>query len=307
MTPLRATIQDYLTLRRSLGYRLYNEATGLYSFATFLERQGADAITTALALEWAAQPPTVQPATWAKRLGFVRGFAHHWRASAPRTEVPPVGLLPFRARRARPYLYTAAEIHRLRAAALALPPLRGHTYACLFGLLAVTGLRIGEALALTPADVDLHAGLLTIRQGKFGKSRVVPLHASTRPALAAYARRRATWLRGRPAPTFFISDRGGPLERATVRRTFVALSRQIGLRGPAEAHGPRLHDFRHRFAVETLVRWYRAGHDVERRLPALATYLGHAHVTETYWYLSACPELLGLARKRLERRWEADR
>jgi integrase len=278
---------------------------GLRSFASFLEAKGADHTTTALALEWATQGTTHQPATWAERLTFVRGFARHWSAIDPRTEVPPGGLLPFRPRRARPYLSTAGEIQRLLAAAQALPPLRGETYACLFGLLAVTGLRISEALALTPPDVDLRAGVLTIRQGKFGKSRLVPLHASTQRALAAYARQRAAWLRGRPAPTFLVSDRGRPLEISTVRRTVYALSRQASLRGPSDHHGPRLHDFRHRFAMETLVRWYRAGHDVERRLPTLATYLGHAHVTDTYWYLSACPALLGLAKGRMERRWEA--
>jgi integrase len=245
----------------------------------------------------------VQPATWARRLSFVRGFARHWRATDPRTEVPPPGLLPFRSRRARPHLYTSAEIQRLLAAAQALPPLRGPTYACLFGLLAVSGLRIGEALALTPADVDLHAGLLHIHQAKFGKSRLVPVHPSTQRALRTYAQQRAAWLARRPAPTFFVSDRGNHLARAVVRRVFTALCRAIGLRAPTASRGPRLHDFRHRFAVETLLRWYRAGDDAERRLPVLATYLGHAHVTDTYWYLSACPELLGLARLRLERRW----
>jgi integrase len=279
-------------------------AVVLEQFGTFLEQRGAEVITVALALEWALHGRPVQPTTWARRLSFVRGFARHWRASDPRTEVPPSGLLPFRSRRARPHLYTAAEIQRLLAAAQALPPLRGATYACLFGLLAVTGLRIGEALALTLADVDLHAGILHIRHAKFGKSRLVPVHPSTQCALRAYARQRAAWLADRAAPTFFVSDRGGRLARAVVRRVFTALSRQIGLREPTAAHGPRLHDFRHRFAVETLVRWYRAGHDAERRLPILATYLGHAHVTDTYWYLSACPELLGLARARLERRWE---
>ena len=305
MTPLRQAIREYVALRRSVGYHLDNAARELAHFATFLEQQGADGITVALALEWAMHGPAVQPATWARRLTAVRGFARHWQASDPRTEVPPVGLLPGHARRARPHLYTAAELQRLLAAAQALPPLRGATYGCLLGLLAVTGLRPGEALALTPADVDLHTGILTIRQAKFGKSRLVPVHPSTQRALRVYARQRAAWLAGRPAPTFFVSDRGGRLVGSVVDRAFAALSRQSGLRGPTDTHGPRLHDFRHRFAVETLVRWYRAGHDAERRLPILATYLGHAHVTHTYWYLSACPELLGLARARLERRWEA--
>lgn len=308
MTPLRDAIQDYLALRRSLGFRLRDTERGLRDFAAFLAAQGATHITTALAVEWATHRPHQQPAEWARRLTWVRGFARHWRATDPRTEVPPWGLLPSRARRARPYLYSAEEIQRLLAAAKRLPPvngLRGWTYACLLGLLAVTGLRISEALALTPSDVDLTEGVLTIRHGKFGKSRLVPLHPSTQPVLTQYAARRDAAFGPSPMRTFLVSNRGRPLEVSTVRRTFYALSRQTGLRGPADSHGPRLHDFRHRFAVETLVQWYRTGQEVERRLPVLATYLGHAHVTDTYWYLSACPELMGLARERLDRRWEA--
>jgi integrase len=308
MRPLRAAIEDYLTLRRSLGFRLRDTARGLRDFATFLEAEGAPHLTTALAMAWATRYPHQQPAEWARRLTWVRGFARHWRATDPSTEVPSWGLLPYRGQRARPYLYTATEIQRLLGAAQRLPSahgLRGCTYACLIGLLAVTGLRSGEALRLAPADVDLVAGVLTIRQSKFGKSRLVPLHPSTRQALRQYAARRTAVLGAAPLSTFLVSERGRPLKASTVHWTFRQLSRQTGLRGPTEAHGPRLHDFRHRFAVATLRRWYRAGADVECRLPVLATYLGHAHVADTYWYLSACPELMGLARARLDRRWEA--
>jgi integrase/recombinase XerD len=305
MRPLRRALAEYLALRRSVGFRLAKAERHLRHFVHFLETQGADHITLALALAWATQGAALQPATWAQRLTAVRGFARHRSASDPRTQVPPVGVLPFQPRRARPHLYTLPEIQRLLAAAQAQPPLRGATYACLLGLLAVTGLRLGEALALAPTDVDLGAGVLTVRHGKFGKARLVPVHGSTQRALATYARQRDAWLDGRPAPTFLVSDRGRPLAATTVRETFIALSCQTGLRGPADSHGPRLHDFRHRFAVETLLGWYRAGADVERHLPTLTTYLGHAHVSHTYWYLSACPELLGLATARLERRWEA--
>jgi integrase len=308
MSPLRAAIEDYLALRRSLGFRLRETARGLRAFATFLEAEGAPHVTTALALAWATRHPHQQPAEWARRLTWVRGFARHWRATDPHTEVPAWGLLPYRAQRARPYLYTAPEIQRLLGAAHRLPSahgLRGCTYACLIGLLAVTGLRSGEALRLAPADVDLGTGVLTIRQSKFGKSRLVPLHPSTRQALQQYAARRTAVLGAAPLATFLVSERGRPLRASTVHWTFRQLSRQTGLRGPTEAHGPRLHDLRHRFAVATLLHWYRAGADVERRLPVLATYLGHAHVADTYWYLSACPELMGLARARLDRRWEA--
>ncbi len=206
-----------------------------------------------------------------------------------------------------PYLYTDQEIERLLDAALKLAPsdgLRGWSYHALFGLLVVSGLRISEAIGLKLEDVDLSEGLLTVRGAKSGKSRLVPLHASTRQVLADYKSRRDDFLAGRPATSFFISQLGNHLDPGNVHRTFYLLSRQIGLRDPDSSSGPRLHDFRHRFAVETLLRWYRAGEDVERRLPVLSTYLGHVHVSDTYWYLTACPELMGLAVKRLERRWE---
>jgi integrase/recombinase XerD len=181
--------------------------------------------------------------------------------------------------------------------------LRGPTYYSLLGLLAVAGLRISEARNLQTDDVDLKKGVLTIRGTKFGKSRLVPIHPSTRKVLSDYASRRDRFLRRQPA-TFFVSGRGTRLDGAEIRRTFYFLSRQIGLRGPSDSHGPRLHDFRHRFAVETLVQWYRSGQDVERRLPLLSTSLGHVHVADTYWYLSACPELMGLAVERFEDYWE---
>jgi integrase/recombinase XerD len=182
--------------------------------------------------------------------------------------------------------------------------LRPWTYHALLGLLAVTGLRISEALGLTLEDVDLRTGVLTVHGTKFGKSRLVPLHASTQQVLTAYTVRRGAVLAGRHAIAFFVSRRGTRLDGATVRRTFYTLSRQIGLRGPSASHGPRLHDFRHRFAVQTLVQWYRAGAEVGPRLPILSTYLGHVQVRDTYWYLTACPELMGFAVQRLEQRWE---
>jgi integrase len=305
--PLRQAAQDYLALRRGLGFKLRSAGLALMDFIAFLEREGASHLTTELALRWATQPSHCQPALWASRLRYVRGFARHWRATDPRTEIPPVGLLPYRPARARPYLYTEEDIQRLLAAAKSLPSpcgLRGLTYACLFGLLAVAGLRISEALALQQQDVDLKQGILTIRATKFGKSRLVPLHATTQRALARYARRRDRALGKTVSSSFLLNDRGDPMESSNVRRAFYRLSRQIGLRGPTDRRGPRLHDFRHRFAVQTLVHWYRTGQDVERRLPVLSTYLGHAHVADTYWYLTAYPELMGLATRRLEKRWE---
>lgn len=307
MTRLTQAVADYLALRRALGFRLKNVGRDLSHFVTHLEQHGASHITTALALQWAQDTASASPVEWARRLRSVRGFARHWSAIDPVTEIPPVGLLPYRPRRARPYLYTDEEIARLLGATYQLPPaggLRGWTYRTLLGLLVVTGLRSSEVLHLGTDDVDWEQAVLTIRGTKFGKSRLVPLHPTTQRALADYTRRRDHVLDGRPAPSFFVSDRGRPLERSAVYRTFYELSRQTGLRRPGEHHGPRLHDFRHRFAVYTLLQWYRSGEDVERRLPVLSTYLGHVHVSDTYWYLSASPQLMERATARLEQRWE---
>jgi integrase/recombinase XerD len=306
MTSLREAVEDYITLRRSLGFKLRDAAIDLRDFILFLEQKNASFITTQLALEWATQPAHHQPSGWAQRLSFVRGFARYWSANDPRTEIPPLGLLPFRPKRAHPYLYSEQEIQKLLDAAQRLPPaqsLRPRSYDCLFGLLAVSGLRIREALQLQRGDVDLEEGLLTIRQTKFGKTRLVPIHASTREKLLRYAEHRDRLVPHATSPCFFLNDYGRCLESSAVRRTFYRLSRQIGLRGPTDRRGPRLHDFRHRFAVNTLVQWYRADEDIERRLPVLSTFLGHAHVADTYWYLSAHPELMQLATDRLERRW----
>ena len=307
MSTWQKAVQDYIQMRRSLGFKLYGANISLLKFAAFLNRRRARHITIALAMQWAQQDPAARPVEWARRLSFVRGFARHWSAYDPHTEVPPWGLLPHRPTRARPYIYSNNEVRRLLEAAMQLPPahgLRARTFYCLLGLLSVTGLRISEALNLQAEDVDLADGILTVRRGKFGKSRLVPIHPSTRKVLSDYAARRDRFLAGRPASRFFVSKRGTRLDGGTVRRTFYALSRRIGLRGAAASHGPRLHDFRHRFAVETLVQWYRSGQDVERCIPVLSTYLGHVHVVDTYWYLSACPELMGLVVKRLEKHWE---
>jgi len=308
MNTLRQAAQEYLTMRRSLGYKLQEAGKRLLDFVTFMEQRRASYITQSLALAWAKQPSDVQPGEWARRLSCVRSFARHRSATDPRTQIPPAGLLPYRPKRAQPYLYSDEEIKELLRAALKLPAksgLRPWTYHCLFGLLSVTGLRVGEAQNLELQDVDLRAGVLTIRGAKFGKSRLVPLHASTRRALADYiARRQQVWA-NRPVSSYlFVSNWGNRLDGGDIRRTFYALSRQIGLRGPSDSRGPRLHDMRHGFASKTLLRWYRAGENAERRLPILSAYLGHVHWSDTFWYLSALPELMHEAMSRLERRWE---
>jgi integrase/recombinase XerD len=304
MSELRDALEEYLAVRRHLGFALRLPASLLRNFVSFLEANEATYITRALAVHWAEQPRDAQSATWACRLGMVRRFARWRSVTDPRTEIPPDGLLPYCYHRNPPYIYSDEEIERLLAAAAELPSangLKACSYATLFGLLAVTGLRVSEALMLDRADVDLEEGILVIRRTKFGKSRLVPLHRSTRDVLERYDEQR-TLVFPRPAtPAFFLSERGGRITEWSARYTFAKLSQRIGLRAAAKGHGrgPRIHDMRHRFAAHTLLQWYRTGVDVERELPRLATYLGHVHVNETYWYLEAVPELLQLATKRL--------
>ena len=303
MNRFKRAVRDYVALRRSLGYKLRETPAMLSDFIAFLDEKEADHITIPLSVQWAQEKTKASPPLWAKRLACVRGFARYWSATDPRTQIPPWALLPHRAKRARPYLYTDGEVQHLLRAARQLQGLPGLTYYCLFGLLSVTGLRISEALNLRPEDVDLRGGILVIVGTKFGKSRLVPIHATTRKVLSHYARHRDRAF-GCTLPYFFVSQRGLRLNADVVRQTFRRLSQEVGLRDPNASRGPRLHDFRHRFAVRTLVTWYRSGQDVQRRLPVLSTYLGHVHVNDTYWYLSTCPELMGLAVKRLEKRWE---
>jgi integrase len=298
-------------MRRGLGFKLRDAGRALVDFVSFLDEHHASYITQALALAWAQQPSHTQPAHWAQRLSFVRGFARYRSATDPRTQIPPQGLLPFQPKRARPFLYSDDNIRNLLHAALRMEcryergKLRPWVFYCLFGLLTVSGLRLGEACNLELQDVDLKAAVLTIRGAKFGKDRLVPLHRSTCGVLAKYiAKRRRHW-EGRTVSSFlFVSSWGNRLDSADIHRTFYVLSRQIGLRGQADRYGPRIHDLRHRFATMTLLRWYSAGEDVERRLPFLSAYLGHVHVSDTFWYLSAWPELMQQAMARLEHCWE---
>jgi integrase/recombinase XerD len=314
MTTLRQAVQDYLALRRSLGFKLTRVGLVLEDFIDFLAQHDADYITSALALAWATQGADGHAEAWAgQRLSMVRLFARYRSATDPRTQIPPAGVLPSRPQRARPYLYSEHEIEQLLQAALRLPyrfprgALRPWVFHCLFGLLSVTGLRLGEARNLELQDVDLTAGVLTIRGAKFGKTRLVPLHPSTCTVLADFLDRRERHWAGRAVSSYvFVSSWGNRLDSGDIHRTFYRLSRQIGLRGPGDRHGPRLHDMRHRFATQTLVNWYRSQDDPERRLPLLSAFLGHVHVADTQWYLSGSPELMREAMARLERRWEAE-
>ncbi len=304
MTTIGRAVEDYLALRCALGFSQRQDAPQLRGFARFLETAGASHITVDLAMRW-AQQSSAGPACWAKRLRRVRRLARHMSASDAKTEVPPLGLLPFTYPRKQPYLYTDVEVRKLLEAAQGLPSrrcLRPATYSTLIGLLAVTGLRSSEVIALDDPDVDFADGVITIRRTKFRKSRLVTVHASTVEALRRYVRLRDKACRRRATEAFFVGEAGRRLSQDIIEWTFAKLSRQTGLRRLTDRRGPRLHDLRHRLAVTTLVRWYRSGVNVEAQLPTLSTYLGHARLGDTYWYLTAVPELLRLAADRLEDR-----
>ncbi|OFV82371.1 MAG: integrase, partial [Acidobacteria bacterium RBG_16_64_8] len=275
MSELGQALEEYLALRQSLGYTLRLPAQALRHFVAFMEARDAPYITAELALCWATEPAGVQPATWADRLGVVRRFALWRRATDPRTEVPAPDLLPYRYQRKSPHLYTDEDIEKLLRSTAQLPSskgLRAPTYATLFSLLAVTGMRVSEALALDDKDVELTQGILTIRRTKFGKSRLLPLHPTTTRALCRYLGRKDQLLPQLATPALFVSERGTRITEWSARYTFAKVSQRSGLRAEAKGHGrgPRLHDLRHRFAARTLIGWYRAGLEVERELPKLA-------------------------------------
>ena len=303
MKTLASHLDDYLDLRHKLGFKLRLAGGLLRRFVRFAQKKKAPVITMRLALEWATHPADCQPAQWANRLGIVRRFAQHVSGADPRTQIPPQELLPHRYHRKPPYLYSDKEIRRLMQTSRQLPSpddLRAISNATLFGLLAVTGMRVGEAIGLDRKDVDLDQGLLTVRQAKFNKSRLVPLHFTTQKKLREYERVRDRHHPHPKSPSFFLSERGTRLTDWTVRRWFVIASHKIGLRAPNDRRGPRIHDVRHRFAYRTILNWYRRGMDVQAHLPELTTFMGHGHVADTYWYISSSPELLKLATQRLE-------
>jgi integrase len=302
MRSLQDHLRQYVAARRTLGTQLREPAKTLSGFIRFLSRKKSKFITIPLALEWSQQSKNVQPATWARKLSMVRQFARWLSVIEPRHQVPPPRLLNVRHRRNKPHIYSDQEIAWLMAAAAALKSpqgMKGLTLGTLIGLLVATGLRPGEAGALENQDVDFEAGVLAIRESKFGKSRLVPVDKSVVTALGKYARERN---RTFPLPccsAFFVSDRGTALDLGAVRRWFCKVSRSCGLRKGPEGkrcgRGPRLQDMRHTFATKRLMEWYRTGSNVPLQMPKLATYLGHSSVACTYWYIEAVPELLELA------------
>jgi integrase len=302
MTGLRGDLDDYLALRRSLGFKLHSVGHMLASFVAFAERAGAATITTELAVCWATQPREASPIWLVHRLSAVRGFARYLHALDPATEVPPADLLTAPGYQpAPPYLYSDADVAGLLAAARRLaPPLWAATVEGLLGLLATTGMRIGEAMRLDRDDVDWEQGLLIVRSSKFGRSREVLCHDTTMEALKSYSARRDQVCPRPASASFFVSKRGHRLIHHSVYTTFHQLVDEAGLHREPNRRAPRVHDLRHSFAIGTLLRWYRDGADVQARLPLLSTYLGHIRPSSTFWYLTASPELLALAAERLE-------
>jgi integrase len=297
-------VKDYLAYRRGLGFKLEGDGRLLLRFAQYADRSGhRGPLTTELILRWVRLPAEASPSYLVARLQAVRGFARYRVIFESGTEVPPPGLLVARCRRPTPYIYTEEEITALLAAARRLPPqtsLRPHTYATFFGLLACTGLRVSEALNLTRSDIDWHQELLTIRQTKFRKSRLVPLHPSATDMLKGYAGLRDRFHPRSVAEAFFVTFRGTPLRLPTVEGVFGHLRKELSWQSRG-GRRPRVHDLRHTFACRRLIRWYEEGADLEHAIASLSTYLGHTLVTNTYWYLTAVPDLLGLATVRFER------
>jgi integrase/recombinase XerD len=298
---LREALADYLRLRRRLGFEMPQDGRLLEGFVEFLERAGAERITTELALGWARLPTVAHPHRWRQRLSVVRGFARHLATLDPASEIPSKDLLPGHRPRIAPYVYAEWEIAALIAAAGRLtPPLRAARHQTLIGLLAVTGMRPGEALALDRQDVDLRRGLVHVRAGKQKRQREVPLHQTTVRALRNYARLLDTRFPEPTTPAFFIGARGRRMPREELNRTFIKLIREVGLDGRGARARPRPHDLRHALAVHTILDWLDAGEDIDRRMPLLSTFLGHVDPASSYWYLEAVPELLERISRRLE-------
>lgn len=303
MTTLRARAEQYLLMRRALGFKLETQGPHLMSFVGFCEQRGAEHVTVDLAIAWATQTGrgSSDEVYQARRLDTVRIFARHLQTLDPATEVPPEDVLTRRYRRIPPYLYSPDEVAALMSAAGGLRlRIRAATWQTLIGLLAVTGMRSGEACHLGRHDVDLHAATLQVIDSKFGKSRLLFLHPSTVVELRAYARVRDEQVPESAASTFLVNSHGRPLDKYNIQHTFAALVTETGIQAPPGRRAPRLHDLRHVFAVATMLDWYRAGENVQARLPVLSTWLGHVDPKSTYWYLQAVPELLALAAGRLE-------
>jgi integrase len=307
MSALRESLAEYLAVRRAMGYRLERTESLLGQFLDYLDANGVNRITVENAVAWATLPGGGEHWHY-MRLGAVRGFARYLHEVDPRVEVPAADLLPDRPRRAVPYLYTDRQILGLMQATSTLrTPHKAATFRTLFGLLVVTGMRIGEAIALDRSDFDADLGALIIRNGKFGKSRELPLHPSTTSAVTRYLRRRDRPRPAGPTDALLVSNAGTRLWVGDVETTFRRLRARVGILPRSAACRPRLHDVRHSFAVRTLLDAYRTDGDAAPTVASLSTYLGHVDPGKTYWYLEAAPELMELAGERLERHLGAER
>lgn len=304
MSRIQQAVIRYLELRRAMGFKLEREGSLLPKFATLVDAEGNGHINSELAVRWATQGCKASAHWGAKRLRMVRLFARYYRSIDTLTEVPSPDLLPYKTQRKRPFIYSDEDVAELLAATKSIrSPFLAQTFRTLLGLLSVTGMRVGEAIALDRDDVDWKADALVVRKAKFGKSRLVPLHPTTVSALRAYGQECSrTWSPLRTS-NFFISANGNRLRYNNVHEVFRRLRNRSGLARRTTPRRPRIHDLRHSFAVKTVLGWYQAGIDVEARLPRLSTYLGHTNPSDTYWYLTATPELLARAAERLEHHW----
>jgi integrase len=306
MSTLSRHVEDYLRLRRALGYKLERAGHLLPKLVAYLEAAGSPTLTSELAISWARLPAQARPNHWAARLAVARGFARYLNTIEPATGVPPTGVFPSRRHRPAPYLFSEQDIAGLLDGARTLrSPLRAATYETLFGLLAVSGMRVGEAAGLDRGDVDFQTGVITIREAKFDRTRLVPLHGTTTAALHAYVTERDRLCPAPRSVAFFLSSAGTRLNRSDVAKTMRRITTDMGLRNATLR--PTAHQLRHSFAVRTLIEWQRSGESVDEHIATLSTYLGHIAPADTYWYLSASPELMAMAAERLDSRFGAQR
>ncbi len=302
MSAIRRHAEEYLAMRRGLGFKLTTFGQRLLSFVAYLERHDADVLTVDLAVAWATSTPrSTNQVHWSRRLMVVRSFARHLAVLDPATQIPGTDILSHHYCRVRPHLYSPSEIDALlQATATLRPPLRAATWATLLGLLAVTGMRPGEACRLDRRDLDLTDAVVTIWNSKFDHCRQIPVRPDTVTALRRYARTRDQARVTARTPAFLVSTRGTRLDEHNLPKTFRTLTRTAGITTPPGQRPARLIDLRHTFAVSTMLDWYRDGADVQALLPRLSTYLGHTDPKSTYWYLEGSPELLALVSARLE-------
>lgn len=295
-------VDEYLALRRQLGYKLVRQGYLLREFGRYADESGHHGpITAELVLRWVRLPGKATQNYLAQRFLVVRRLTRHLALEDPRTEIPADD--HFKLRRVQPHIYTKQQIIDLLVAATALSPdggLRPQSYFTLFGLLASTGIRVGEAIRLQREEVDLNEGILRITDSKFSKSRLVPVHDSTLKVLRRYAAFRDRYHRSGKSTAFLLSESSAPLHYDTVNDTFVQIRDRLGWKRSVDGRAPRIHDLRHSFACHRLLEWYREDVDIDHAILALATYLGHTTVACTYWYLTGVPELLAIGAARFQ-------